>query len=53
LASKLTDAIANIAGYTPIGIVLGALGLLPAIAAALIATLAESSQFKGVHFAVS
>lgn len=42
---KVGDAVANVAGYVPIGIVLGELGWLPAvITSALLATLAESSQ---------
>ena len=45
-----SDVLANIAGYVPVGIVLGALGPLRAIgAAALISTLAETSQFVMAH----
>lgn len=44
------DILENIAGFVPVGIVLGELGLLRAvIAAALISTFAETSQFVMVH----
>jgi hypothetical protein len=46
----VSDVLANIAGYVPVGIVLGALGPLRAVgAAALISTLAETSQIVMVH----
>lgn len=46
----VADVLANVAGYVPVGIVLGALGLLRAvIAAAAIATVAETSQFVMMH----
>jgi hypothetical protein len=45
-----SDVLANVAGYVPVGIVLGGLGPLRAvIAAALIATFAETSQFVMMH----
>ena len=47
---KTADALANILGYLPVGIVLGELGLLRAIiVAALMAILAESSQLVMMH----
>jgi len=47
---KIVDALVNIAGYVPIGIVLGELRLLPAvITAALMSTLAESGQSVMLH----
>jgi concanavalin A-like lectin/glucanase superfamily protein/VanZ like protein len=45
-----SDVVVNIAGYVPVGIVLGGLGPLPAIlAAALISMFAETSQFVMIH----
>jgi hypothetical protein len=47
---QASDVVANIAGYVPLGIVLGGSGPLRAvIAAALIATFAETSQFVMMH----
>lgn len=50
LSIQASDVVANIAGFVPVGIVLGRLGLLRAvIAAALISTFAETSQFVMMH----
>jgi VanZ family protein len=47
---QASDVVANVLGYVPVGIVLAGLGPLRAvIAAALIATLAETSQFVMMH----
>lgn len=49
-SSNVSDVVANIIGYLPVGIVLGELGLLRAIfIAGLISTFAESSQFFMMH----
>ena len=46
----VSDVLANVAGYLPVGIVLGEFGLARAIlAAALLSTFAESSQFFMMH----
>jgi len=45
-----SDVVANIAGYVPVGIVLGELGLLPAvIIAGLMSAFAEFSQLAMLH----
>jgi VanZ family protein len=47
---QASDVVANVLGYVPVGLVLGGLGPLRAvIAAAFIATLAETSQFVMMH----
>ena len=46
----VSDILANVAGYVPIGMVLGGAGALRAIvAAACFATVAEASQFVMMH----
>ncbi len=50
LSIQASDVVANIAGFVPVGIVLGELGMLRGgTAAALISTLAEAGQFVMVH----
>jgi len=50
LGIQASDVVANIAGYVPVGIVLGDMGVVRAvIAAALISTFAEASQFGMMH----
>src|SRR5476649_2835713 len=45
-----SDILANVAGYVPVGIVLGGLGPLRAVvAAAIVSIFAEASQFAIVH----
>jgi hypothetical protein len=47
---QATDVAANIAGYVPVGIVLGGLGAVRAVViAALMATFAEASQFAMMY----
>ena len=47
---SVSDVVANVAGYLPVGFVLGGLGLLRAvITSALIAAFAETSQFAMMH----
>jgi VanZ family protein len=49
-ACKASDIVENVAGYVPVGIVLGGFGALRAIiVAALISTFAETSQFVMMH----
>lgn len=46
----LSDAVANIAGYVPVGGVLAAFGLAPAVlSAAVLAVIAEASQLFMIH----
>jgi glycopeptide antibiotics resistance protein len=50
----LFDVVANVAGYVPVGMVLGGLGPLRAvIAASLISTFAETGQLMMMHRAPS
>jgi hypothetical protein len=50
LSIQASDVVANIIGFVPVGVVLGEVGMLWAVsAAALISTLAETSQFVMAH----
>jgi len=50
LSIQASDVVANVTGFVPVGVVLGELGLFWAVgAAALISTLAETSQFAMAH----